>query len=230
MGNHELHIFSSQAVPVEESLANVIHLPHGVFEDLLTFLLYKMQALLHRLRTGRHPAASCRHFEGVAAGPVDFIEKSKEALAFPGRLNQHRTRAVPEQDARAAVLVIDDPGHGIGAYDEHFFVRPCHDQMSGHGQAVDEAGTRGHQVEAPCSLRSNPVLHQTRRRRKHHVGCNRTDNHGLDLRWCNPPVRQEATRCFHGHIGGSDLGCRNVAFHDSSTIQNPLVVGIDELL
>ena len=61
-----------------------------------------------------------------------------------GRRHDRRARAVAEQDAGRAVLVVDDARHDVGADDERVLVRAGRHELAGRRQRVGEgrAGAR----------------------------------------------------------------------------------------
>ncbi len=153
MRDQKLDVFRREAVLVEKIPAGFVHLPNRILEDLLAVLFHKVLPCGDRLRRGRHAASPARLLQVIAARSVDFIQKPEKALAVFGRLNDHRARAVAEQHARAAIRVIDDARHRIGADHHHLFMRPALDQVRGCSQAINETGARCHQVESPRALR-----------------------------------------------------------------------------
>src|SRR5690606_18995012 len=69
-------------------------------------------------RFGHEPAPAW-NVEVLVSCPVGPEHGRKQAAWFFGRLDHHRAGAVAEEDAGAAIRVVDIAGEGIDADDEH---------------------------------------------------------------------------------------------------------------
>ena len=98
-----------------------------------------------------------------------MLEIEDPFVRIGGRLDQHCAGSVSKQNARRAILVIEDRRHGVAADDHHFFVRARADKLRAHRERVRKSRACRGKVEAPRALRANAALHQARRCREKHV-------------------------------------------------------------
>jgi hypothetical protein len=101
--------------------------------------------------------------------------------------------------------------------------------MRGSGGSVYEAGAGRDQVEAPGAARAQTILHQARRGWEQHVGRDGADDDGVDLASLNAALRQRALGRGDRHIRSCHAGLQNVPLPDAGALDNPLVVGLNQL-
>ena len=145
-------------------------------------------------------------------------------------LDQHRSGAVAEQNARSPVSVVDDAAHGIGADHQDLLVGSGGHQVGAHGGTVDEAGAGRDEVETPGAARADAVLHQAGSRRKHEIGSDGANDDRVHLGRLHTAMRQRALSGCDGHVGGRHILGGNVSFPDAGALENPLVIGIHHFL
>ena len=146
------------------------------------------------------------------------------------RLHQHRSGAVAEQDAGAAIGVIDDAAHGVGSNYQHFLVCAAAHQVRGSGQAVNEARAGCNQVESPGAFGSQPVLYEARCRGEEHVRRNGANQDRVELCGIDTALIECPSCRLDGQIGGRGIWRRDVTFGDPGPSENPLVRCLDHLL
>src|SRR5207244_11350474 len=74
------------------------------------------------------------------------LDTQRTAWLLAGRQDDS-TRAVAEQDAGAAIAVVEEPGEQLGPDDEDVLRKPGHDVRLGRGEGVDKARAGGGDVE-----------------------------------------------------------------------------------
>ena len=158
------------------------------------------------------------------------MDQIQHPHTFLGGLQDDRSRGIAEEHAGAAVLVVDDAGHRICAYDHHLAVRTGHDQVGADAEAIEVAAAAGEEVEAPGSLDPEAILHQTRRGGEQHVRRDRSHDDGLDLAGVHASALQGEARRLHRHVRRGLIRSRDVALRDAGALHDPLVVGVDQLL
>ena len=152
------HVVGGEAVARQQVAAGFVHLADGVLEHLAAVLVDVVQALVDGFVGSRQAAAAGGHLEEIAARAVhlaDEIDEAQVVFAIAGGLDQHGAGAVAEQDAGGAVGVVDDAAHGIGADDQDLAVRAGGHQVRARGEAVDESGAGGDEIESPGAARAN---------------------------------------------------------------------------
>ena len=189
-----------------------------------------MQALRDRFRTGGYAAPAGGLFEIIATGSVDLIQKIDEAFALLGRLNQHGARPVAEQNAGAAVRVIDDPRHRVGADHQHFLVR-CRPSRSAPPWSIHR---RSRSTPRPDRIPSAPFAPR-RSCTRHAVDGNIMSGvtvHTIIASTSEasmPRLRQRDPRGLHGHVGSGHVRRRDVPLRNADPLDNPFVGRFDHL-
>ena len=84
-------------------------------------------------------------------------------------LDDHRARAVAEEDAGSSIGVIDNARHRIGADDQNLLWDPVRDIVRRHRQAINEAGACSADIVSPRFRGAERMLNHAGRRRKHVV-------------------------------------------------------------
>ena len=192
-----------------------------------------MQALVDGLVGSRQAAAAGGHFEEIAARAIHFadeIDEPQVVLAIAGGLDQDSAGAVAEQDARGAVGIVDDAAHGIGADHEDLPVRAGGHQVRARGEAVDESGAGGDEIESPGATRADAVLHQAGGGGEEVVRRDRADDDGVELGRC--PCRAAARAHLAASMAMSEVAISGPAMWRSRIpvrLHDPLVVGLDHL-
>ena len=151
-------------------------------------------------------------------------------LALGTGLQQHRARAIAEDHAGRAVLVVDDRAHHIRSNHHHLLVHAALHQLRAHLQRIGKPRARRRKIEPPRALRANLVLDQARRRRKKHVRRHRRHDNHLYIGRRNPALLQAQPRRLRGQVAGRDPLVHNVPFADSGPLHDPLVAGRNHLL
>ena len=190
-----------------------------------------MEALLHCFVRRRTTAATRWHAQRAAAAAIDFMLEIEDAALLLCRCrDDDRARAIAEQHAGRAVLVIDDARHDVGADDKCMVVGARCDHLARRRQRVRKGGTRGADIEAPCVVRADLFLNQTRRARKHHVGRDRPDDDQTDVVRRQAGTLDRECRRLFAQIGRRDTLVDDVPLADADALHDPLVVGVDDFL
>jgi hypothetical protein len=71
------------------------------------------------------------------------------------------------------------------------------------------------------------MLHQARSRRIHHVRRHRADNDEVNLLQIEGMTLEQVSDRFHRQVTGSNAFGRDVAFANTSAVQDPLVGGLN---
>ena len=92
---------------LEEARGHFVRAAHGVLEHLAAVLMDVMQLFVDRLMARRLLAPAAGQVQVLGSAPLDAVLKAEEPLLpFPRGLEQDGARAVAEDDAGGAVLVI----------------------------------------------------------------------------------------------------------------------------
>jgi hypothetical protein len=170
-----------------------------------------------------------RHLQEILISAVGVEVCGDDAMRFR-RLQYDGTGTVAEEDAGAAVLPVEDAGHGLRSHDQRAAGRAGADELVGDADGIDEPGANGLDIEGRTSVDIEALLQQAgggrkdliRRRSRQHdqidVGGSET---GCLKRAPGGCLRQVATGFPRGH---------DVAFADPGTLLYPLIGGIDDLL
>src|SRR4029077_18743439 len=95
-------------------------------------------------------------------------------------LQHGSTRAVAEQNAGVTIGPVGNGRKLLGTDDQNRVVGARHDELLSDLKRVNKTGTCRFKIERSSPLRSNLLLHQTRRGRKRHVGSDGRDNDEID--------------------------------------------------
>src|SRR6267154_2512538 len=109
------------------------------------------------------------------------MRKIQNAFAILGRLKENGSGAITEQDARGAILVVQNRTHYIASDHDHFSVRTGAYKLRSNCKGVCKTGAGCGQIEAPGTLGAQAVLHQTSSRGKEHVGRDASYDNQVDF-------------------------------------------------
>ena len=116
-------VASCHTIPRQQRFRNLGHLPYSKLVHGLAILVDKVQACIHGFMACRKRAASRWHVQGICSRAVHLMKEINEAdFALDARLQQDRSRAIAEEDARGAIGVVDDGSHHVRTDDENFLV------------------------------------------------------------------------------------------------------------
>src|SRR5882762_6164140 len=97
------------------------------------------------------------------------MRKIQNAFTVLGRLEEDGSSAIAEQDARGAILVVQNRTHYIAADHDHFPVRARAYKLCSNRKGISKTGTGCREIEAPGALGAQAVLHETGCGRKEHI-------------------------------------------------------------
>ena len=144
-------------------------------------------------------------------------------------LQQHSSRAIPEQHAGGAVLIIQDGSHHVAADDQRFFLRAGAHKLRSDRQRIEKSGTGRGKIESPGVRGAQVVLNQAGGRGEHHVRRDAGHHDQVDLRRGDIFAGEELARGRGGQIGRGDAFIRDVALADAGALPDPGIVGFDQL-
>src|SRR5690606_15441490 len=139
-------------------------------------------------------------------------------------------RAVAEQDAGVAVLVVEDPAQHLGTDDEHVARRAGGDELRADLHAVEEPAARRRYVEPAGVHRADVRADPARGRRERLVAGHRAAQYEVDVLAGETGILQRGARGAHADGAARLVGRRNPAFRDAGALDDPLVRGIDHRL
>src|SRR5262245_27493597 len=139
MRNVESDQFRIDGILYKNFMRNVRHSTNGVFEDVLAVLMDEIHLLFYRIYRSGIQAAACRHFEELPAGAIGLQNKVDNAafVALCG-FKQNSASPISKEDARRAILGINDGRHDICADDKHLSVHARRDELSARCKGIDE--------------------------------------------------------------------------------------------
>ena len=146
-----------------------------------------------------------------------------------GVFQQDSSRAIAEQHAGRAILIIQNGSHHIAADDQRFFLSAGADKLRANRQRIEKSGTGRRKIESPGVRGAQIVLNQAGRCGKHHVRRDAGNHDQVDLRRGDILAGQELARGSGGQIGRSDAFLGDVAFADAGALPNPGIVGFHQL-
>ena len=166
--------------------------------------MYEVQPFLYSLRGRWHTAAAGRHLEVIAARAVDLSQKVDESqtlvVVFSQRLEHHGSGAVAKKHASAAIGIVDDTAHRVGANNQDAIVGSGPNQMGARCESVQKSGARGHQIKTPGMGRSETFLDQAGSGRKQHVGRDGAHQNGIQIFGGEFALGQRLFGRLHGEI------------------------------
>jgi hypothetical protein len=142
------------------------------------------------------------------------------------RLEHHRSRAVAEQHAGAAVVPIEDARKGLRA--DHQRALECAGLEQGVDGRKTEHEARAHrlQIEGRAVVDAEPSLNRDRARGKGVVGGGGREHNQIDRLRIHVSRRKRGARGCYCHVGrGFALG-RDVPLANAGALRDPLVGGI----
>ncbi len=108
MRNDERDVVALEAVSLHQVDGQIGHSTHCVLENLRTFLMHVVHLFLDSFYGGRVQRSAARHEEELSAGAVYIMFEIEDAFVLSCRFDQRSARAVAEEDARRAVLVVQN--------------------------------------------------------------------------------------------------------------------------
>ncbi len=139
-------------------------------------------------------------------------------------------RAVAEDDAGGAVLVIDDAAHHVRADDEDPIVGAGLDELRADGERVEKPAAGGGEIEAPGPRRAELVLDQAGGRGKHHVRGDGPDDDEIDVVRSDSPTVESLLGCRGGELRGARPGGGDAPLPDPGARHDPFVRRVDHCL
>jgi hypothetical protein len=109
-------------------------------------------------------------------------------------------------------------------------MRATGNQVRAGVQPVEKARASCDEVKAPGMGGADTMLHKASCRGKHHVGGDGTDQNGIEVGGGNAALGQSGARGFDGHVGGGNVGSRDMTLFYTRPFDDPLVVRLDHFL
>src|SRR5690606_17841921 len=142
------------------------------------------------------------------------------------RREHDRARAVAEEHGGLAVALVEDAGDDVGTGHQHRPGDAGGEQPGGDGQAVDEAGARGVEVEG-AGRGAERGGHLGGRGRHRVVGRRRGDQHGVELVGPGAGPVERGPAGGDGQVPGRLAGAGPAALSDAGALDDPLVGGVE---
>ena len=149
----DVNLVDGNVAFVQNLLCGVDEHARCELEDLPPVHLRKVLPRGDRLSRRRRARAAGGHVELLPARAVR-AELETEETAFRHPLEDDRARAVAEEDARAAVLPVDDSRKHVAADDERVVGQAASHHPVRLSECVDEARAAGRQVVRGRVLRA----------------------------------------------------------------------------
>ncbi len=156
-------------------------------------------------------------------------QRIHDAVAAIVWLKQHSPGAIPEQDARGAIRVVNDRRHLVGA-DNHYFSRGAvGNELCGYGERIKKSGARGLHIEASNIAHAHHVANQVGSGGKLQIRrCGGADEQIHFFR-LGTGLLQQPTNCLSGHVRGPEtFALQNMTFLDARAFGNPGIAGVDK--
>ncbi len=142
-------------------------------------------------------------------------------------LQNHRTRAVGEQHAGAAIVPVDDSRQRLRAHHQRAFRFAQPHEFVRHAQRVDESGASGLHAERRTAVYPQSVLQQRADVGKTRSGVVVPTQIRSISAALTPAASHGAARRMLGEIGGGLALRRHMALRNARAGANPFVAGID---
>ena len=177
--------------------------------------------------------AAARNLEQVMQGAVrtDIRGKDGTFSLFPcGSLEHGCPGAVPEQDAGAAVLPVDDGGKFFSGDDERRFHLAGADVLDGGLHGEQEAGAGGGNVKGGGILGAKGILDIAGSGRGERIRRDGGDDNQVNILRLQPAGFQSALGGLRPHMGSVLVRGGDAAFHNARAFNNPFVGSVHHLL
>ncbi len=138
-----------------------------------------------------------------------------------------RARAVAKQNGGVAVVPIDDARHDFGANHQNVAHRARRDELRGHDKPVNEARTRGFEVECRA-VSTQSVLNEGGGGRELKIGRAGRDNDEIDVPGADFRVIERFSCGLKSDVCGRFIVSCDVTLTDSSAGANPFIAGFDD--
>ncbi len=230
MGYEQGEIGRLQVRPFQQVQAELGHRPHGDLEGLVAPHFDVGQPPINRFTAvGWETAAAAWHRDEIRQGAVGLPVDVEDALPRLARLQQDRPRAVAEENTGLAVGPVRVPRQTFGADDQHVPRRSRRDELAGDVESINEAGTRGRDVETDGVDDAELRLRQGGRRRNRLFGSRRRDEHHVDLFRIDPGILQGGGSRPDDQIDQGLVLGDDASLLDARPGGDPLVTGVDHL-
>lgn len=154
-----------------------------------------------------------------------------EPSPFPrGGLEHGCPGAVPEQDAGAAVLPVDDGGKFFRGDDESRFHLAGADVLNGGLHGEQEAGAGGGNVKGGGILGAKGILDVAGSGRGERIRRDGGDDNQVNILRLQPAGFQSALGGLRPHMGSVLVRGGDAAFHNARAFNNPFVGSVHHLL
>jgi len=187
-------------------------------------------AAADRRRRGRALRPARREPDHVGAGWLGRHLDPMRHGRLLGDRDHDRTRPVAEEDARAAIGVIEEAGEELGADDEHVARHAGRHVGAGGGVRVDEARAGSGHVHRRRPAVPDRLLDERRSRRHPVVGRQRGNQDQVDLVGIQARDGDRARAGHGGHARGRLVRGGDPPLADARAADDPLVGGVDDPL
>lgn len=233
MGNNQLDIVRREAGAFNDAGGGSLHARDGMAEGLIAAHGQGSQAFMGVFRCGGAAGAAARNLEQVMQGAVRTDIRGKDG-AFPlfprGGLEHGCPGAVPEQDAGAAVLPVDDGGKFFRGDDESRFHLAGADVLNGGLHGEQEAGAGGGNVKGGGILGAKGILDVAGSGRGERIRRDGGDDNQVNILRLQPAGFQSALGGLRPHMGSVLVRGGDAAFHNARAFNNPFVGSVHHLL
>ena len=129
--NHAFDVVNGQVAATQRLFRGRLHGDDGALEHLFAGHLQMMHSRAHRLFRSRIARPTRWHQQNVRLRTVRAHARRQDPVSMflAAAAQNRRARAVAEQDARAAILPVDDRRQFFRADDQHRVVRPGRDEL-----------------------------------------------------------------------------------------------------
>ena len=138
-----------------------------------------------------------------------------------------RARAVAEQNARSAIVPVENAREHFGPHHQRAFVHPAPDETVRARQRIDESAAHRLHVECRAALDSELGLEQTGRAGENKIGGRRGEHDQINLARGNARGLQRAAARLQRQIARGLRLVGDVSLRDTRTFANPGVAGIE---
>ena len=227
--DEQLHVVDAHPAPVQRLAGDLDHLQDGVLERLIPHHPDGTEPLFHHLGGVRMQRAAPRALDQLPEIAVGVQVAAEDPLPFRAFGENHRPRAVAEEDAGGPVGVIGHGGEDLRSDHEGLLPPARPDESVGHRQGVDEPRTGGGEVHAVGARRPDLRLEEARGGRERHVRRQRPDDHDVEVRRVDARVIERFPGRLDAHVGIPRPRLRDVACADPGALRDPRVVRVDHL-
>ncbi len=223
--NEPVDIADRQVRLGDRALDGLGDLVHRVAEDLVALHADLADAVI----AVEQPAFDVEQVDlGAVAAQVEaqYAGIGRRPLARRG-LQHHGAGAVAEEDAGAAIGIVEELAHRLGADDQATSGGAARDEAVGDRQGIDEARAHGLDVEGGADRGADLLLHQGGGSRKGHVGCGGGDDDHVNIGGGLAGRFQRDLGGPGGHVRGRHALVDAIPLADAGALDDPFIGGVD---